>query len=88
MDFLGIGPIELLVIALIAFLFLGPTRMIEVSQSLGKILREIRRTTNELPKLLSLDEPLDQPPKDRSRDWIPKHEDDSSDNQAKGSDER
>ena len=67
MNFLGIGPTELLIVALVAFIFLGPARMVEVARSLGKVVREVRRTTSDLPSLLSLDEPLDQPPKDEAR---------------------
>ena len=62
MDFLGIGPIEFLVIALVAFLFLGPARMVELARSLGRVVQEVRRATSDLPSLMSLDEPLDQPP--------------------------
>ncbi|MFH1559913.1 MAG: twin-arginine translocase TatA/TatE family subunit [Chloroflexota bacterium] len=88
MDFLGIGPIELLVIALIAFLFLGPERMMEMARSLGKIMRDVRRTTSELPSLLSLDEPIDQPPNDKAKDRVHQPGSDASDTQAKGNDER
>ena len=67
MNFLGIGPLELIIVALVAFIFLGPARMMEGARSLGKVLREIRHTTSDLPSLLSLDEPLDQPPKHEAR---------------------
>ena len=62
MDFLGIGAAEFLVIGLVAFLILGPTRMNEMARNIGKIIREIRQTTNDIPALLSQEEPLDQPP--------------------------
>jgi len=65
-EFLGIGPVELLVVALVAFMILGPTRMAEMARSLGKLVQELRRTTSDLPSLLAPDEPLDQPPKDNS----------------------
>ncbi|MDA0988568.1 MAG: twin-arginine translocase TatA/TatE family subunit [Chloroflexi bacterium] len=68
MDFLGIGPVEVLAIALVAFLFLGPARMMEVARSLGKIVQEVKRTTSDLPSLISLDEPNDQPPSKRFND--------------------
>lgn len=61
MNVLGVGPIELLIITLVAFLFLGPGRMVEAARSLGKVVREIKRTTGDLPSLVGLDEPLDQP---------------------------
>ena len=56
MDFLGIGPMELTFTIVVALIVLGPAKMLEVTRALGKILREIRRTTSELPDLLSLDE--------------------------------
>ena len=68
MDFLGIGPTELLVVALVAFLFLGPARMVEAARSLGRIVQEVKRTTRDLPSLMSLDEPIDQPPKNQVSD--------------------
>ena len=62
MDFLGIGAAEFLVIGLVAFLILGPTRMNEMARNIGKIIRENRKTTNDIPALLSPEAPLDQPP--------------------------
>ena len=85
MDFLGIGPTELLVIALVAFLFLGPTRMVEVARSLGRIVQEVRRTTSDLSSLMSLDEPIDQPPKIQARGTTQETE---SDTREEGPDER
>ena len=85
MDFLGIGPIELLVVALVAFLFLGPTRMVEVARSFGRIVQEIRRTTSDLPSLMALDEPIDQPSKSRAPGT---GQESKSDTQEEGSGER
>ena len=56
MDFLGIGPMELIFIIVVALIVLGPAKMLDVIRSLGKILREIRRTTSELPDLLSIED--------------------------------
>jgi len=85
MDFLGIGPTEFLVIALAAFLFLGPARMVEMARALGRIVQEIRRTTSDLPSLLSLDEPMDQPPESQARDTTQKS---GSDIREEGASER
>lgn len=85
MDFLGIGPVELLVVALIAFLFLGPARMVEIARSLGKVVREVRRITSDLPSLVSLDESIEPPLKDEARGRIQGPE---SDAHEKGADER
>ena len=87
MDFLGIGPVELLVVALIAFLFLGPRQMMEGARSLGKVVRDIRRTTSDLPRLLSLDEPTVQPTAGKAKDTAPQPGSDASDAQAKRTDE-
>ncbi|MBF8267243.1 MAG: hypothetical protein HW388_751 [Dehalococcoidia bacterium] len=56
MDFLGIGPTEILFTVIIALIVLGPSRMMEMARSLGKVVKEVRRTTRELPNLLSLEE--------------------------------
>ena len=54
------GPLEILVIALIAFILLGPQRMVDAARLLGKTTKEVRRMTDELPKIV-LDEEQDQP---------------------------
>ena len=42
MDFLGIGPLELIVVAIIALIVVGPERLPELAQSVGKTLRGLR----------------------------------------------
>lgn len=41
MDFLGIGPLELLMILLIILIVLGPTDMVKVGSQVGKYLRQL-----------------------------------------------
>ena len=53
MNILGIGPMEMLVIFLLAFLILGPDRMMEVARGLRKGLSELRKLTAELPDIKS-----------------------------------
>ncbi len=53
------GPLEILVIALIAFILLGPQRMVDAARLMGKATKEVRRMTDELPKIV-LDEEQDQ----------------------------
>ena len=60
MNIFGMGPLELLVIALVAFIFLGPKKMVDAVRLLGKATKEVRRMTDELPKIV-LDEEQVQP---------------------------
>lgn len=53
MDFFGIGPLELLLIAVVAFLLLGPGKLQEVARGLGKTIREFRKYSSALGKTLT-----------------------------------
>jgi TatA/E family protein of Tat protein translocase len=44
----NVGPAELILILLVALLVVGPKRLPEVGRSIGKALREFRRTTEEV----------------------------------------
>lgn len=52
MNFLGMGTMEIIVVALIAFIFLGPQRIVGVARLLGKAARQVRQATAELPDLV------------------------------------
>jgi Sec-independent protein translocase protein TatA len=43
MDFLGIGPGELILILIIALIFLGPGKIVDFARTLGKWVRAIKR---------------------------------------------
>jgi Sec-independent protein translocase protein TatA len=47
MDFLGMGPWEILLILIIAFIFLGPGKIVDFAKTLGKWVRAIRRAGND-----------------------------------------
>jgi len=60
MDFLGIGPLELALILLIALLVVGPKEMVKMGSTIGKFLRKvmtsptwkaIRETSREISNL-------------------------------------
>ena len=55
MNFLGMGTLEILVVLLLAFLLLGPERMINAAKTIGKYVGEMRRMASEIPEL-TLDE--------------------------------
>lgn len=41
MDFLGVGPLELILVFVIILIFLGPDQMVNTGQTLGKFIRGI-----------------------------------------------
>ena len=50
MSFLGMGTMEILLILVLAFIFLGPERMLDAARMLGKLVREGRKLASELLK--------------------------------------
>ena len=52
MNFLGIGGLELLLIAIVGFVVLGPKRLSEGARTAGKVLRELRRQRDELTDMV------------------------------------
>mgnify|MGYP001277531453 CR=1 FL=1 len=61
MNFGGIGGFEILVIAAVAFMVLGPRKMADTSKAVGKTLRDLRRQRDELTAIVMQD-PEDEPP--------------------------
>ena len=62
MSFLGMGTFEILIILLVAFIFLGPERMIDAARTLGKWTGELRRMGStvqaEMEDLTNIGDPL------------------------------
>lgn len=50
MDILGIGPLELIVILIIALAIFGPEKLPEIGAKLGKGMQHMRRATREFSK--------------------------------------
>ena len=48
---MGMGSLEVLVILLIAFIFLGPQKMIEAARSLGKLVGQAKNMAADIPHL-------------------------------------
>lgn len=44
----GIGPEELMLVALLALLVLGPERLPKVMRDMGRVVADLRRTSDEL----------------------------------------
>ncbi len=51
MNFLGMGPMEVIIVLLVAFVFLGPERMVDAARLMGKGMRELKRLSAELPRI-------------------------------------
>jgi Tat protein translocase TatB subunit len=47
-NFLGMGTLEIIIVLLVAFIFLGPERMVDAARMLGKMTREVRRMTADV----------------------------------------
>ena len=46
---MGMGGMEILVILLVAFILLGPAKMVAASRSLGKLVGQMRRMADQIP---------------------------------------
>jgi sec-independent protein translocase protein TatA len=57
MPFPNIGPGELILILIIALVVLGPSKLPDVAQSLGKSLREFRKAASDVTDAAKLDAP-------------------------------
>ena len=67
MNFMGIGPMEIMVVAILAFFLLGPKKMAEAGKTFGKVLRELREQRDEFTSLImesaDISDPDDKPKK-------------------------
>jgi len=50
MTIFGIGTMEILVILVLAFILLGPNKMVEFARLMGKAVKEVRRISEEIPR--------------------------------------
>ncbi len=48
MDFFGIGPMEILLILVVALIIFGPGRLPEIARKAGKAMRTVRKATFDL----------------------------------------
>lgn len=48
MNFFGIGPLEMMVILMVALVIFGPGKLPEMAQTIGKGIREFREATGDL----------------------------------------
>ena len=53
MDFLGVGPMEILVIVVLILIVFGPNRLPEMARTIGKAMKDVKSATSELGRNLS-----------------------------------
>lgn len=70
MNILGMGPLEILLIALVAFIFLGPERMSDAARLLGKAIREGRNIASTIPRVVLEDDDIKVVERGRSTSLI------------------
>ncbi|MGZ4130022.1 MAG: Sec-independent protein translocase subunit TatA/TatB [Actinomycetota bacterium] len=58
----NIGPLELMVILIVALLVVGPAKLPELGRSIGRGLREFRKAQDEVQRTLRLSLDDDEPP--------------------------
>jgi sec-independent protein translocase protein TatA len=51
----GIGPVELIVVLIIALLVIGPGKLPEVGSALGKSIREFRKASSDVEEATKID---------------------------------
>jgi Sec-independent protein translocase protein TatA len=60
MDFFGIGPLEILLIFVLAIILLGPGKITEVARTLGKVVRTIKKAGSDITLAVSNEVQSDQ----------------------------
>ena len=53
MEFFGIGPFEVLLVLIIAFIVLGPERLLDMTKKAGKSMGELRKSASDLNNKLN-----------------------------------
>ena len=64
MDFLGIGPWEILLILILALILVGPGKITEVAKTMGRTIRAIKKASSDLTATVTreLEEKENKPP--------------------------
>mgnify|MGYP001480995591 CR=1 FL=1 len=71
MNIMGIGPMEIMVVAILAFFLLGPKKMAEAGKTFGKVLRELREQRDEFTSMLMESTDISDPPDKPQKRVVP-----------------
>jgi len=52
-DFLGLGPLEILLVLILGFLFIGPDKLPGIAAKAGELYRKFRKATFDLTKSIT-----------------------------------
>jgi sec-independent protein translocase protein TatB len=55
MDFLGMGPLEILLILILGFLFLGPEKLPQMAAKAGQLYRKFKKASFDLTRTITED---------------------------------
>ena len=61
MDFFGMGPMEILLILIVALLVFGPGKLPEIGRGIGRSVREFRKAVRDLAQNLEEEPGRDKP---------------------------
>ncbi|MBM3150116.1 MAG: twin-arginine translocase TatA/TatE family subunit [Chloroflexi bacterium] len=53
MDFLGLGPLEILLVLILGFLFIGPDKLPGIAAKAGELYRKFKKATFDLTKSIT-----------------------------------
>ena len=56
MDILGIGPLELIMVLVVALVVLGPSKSVTMARNAGKMIGEVRRAMGDLSRAIEEEE--------------------------------
>ncbi|HEX9014893.1 MAG TPA: twin-arginine translocase TatA/TatE family subunit [Chloroflexota bacterium] len=71
MNFLGMGPGELMVILVLALIVFGPQKMPEIGRGLGKAIAEFRKATTQITEELNRELQIEAPPAESTSTTAP-----------------
>jgi len=71
MNFLGMGPGELLLVMILALIVFGPGKLPEIAQGLGKAVREFQKATSQITEELTRELQPDTPAQETPRPQAP-----------------
>ena len=74
----NIGPLELMIVLMVALIIVGPKRLPEIGRTIGKAFSELRRVQDEVRDTIRFDldddKPYSPPPRSAHRDRDPEKE--------------